>query len=255
MILFLGGDGEMKTRVMNVLSAESLPSTAWDGTIALISPLDVGRVYVDASVPDAPNVGDVQIRPNLSSSYAYVIGDVTVPYADIYQYSGATWEKMTYYRYDGTEWKPGRVYLLDGSADTGVEWNTPMYSTTSCSVIAAEGGYRIAGSNGGNQPAGIQTASKIDLTGFSVLHFKGYNASNQGNVTYPILAGIQNQAANSGGYDAMAPLTSMTAFQDTTASGEFDLTVDINEYNGLYYVGISGAYEPYFDVYQIWLEV
>ena len=255
MILFMGGGGELKTKVIAVLNEDSLPASEWDGTLALITPLDIGSVYVDLNVPDAPNVGDVHIRPNLNAQRVYTIGNVVVPFADVYVYDGAAWGKVTYFQYDGAEWKPGRLYLLDGSADTGIEWNTPMFSTVSCSVTATEDGYALKGSNGGNMPAGLQTASKIDLTGFSAVHFTGYNPSAAGAINHPIRGGIQNQAAVSNqDYEGMKPLTAMVAFAATTAAGEFDLSVDTSEYDGLYYVGISGAYEPFY-VYQIWLEV
>lgn len=252
MILFLGGDGEMKTRVMNVLSAESLPSTAWDGTIALISPLDVGRVYVDASVPDAPNVGDVQIRPNLSSSYAYVIGDVTVPYADIYQYNGAAWEKMTYYRYDGTEWKPGRVYLLDGG-NTPVPWKT--YTWHNAKIEKNEDGYLIRGDNFGNQPGAIQTEHRVDLTGFSTLHCFLHNDTTF-NTRYVAQVGIQNTQAFVGAeYDGTEVIIDNSAAKTVQgAAGEYDLAVDIAAFDGEYYVGcLSANWNT--QVYQIWLEV
>lgn len=251
MILFLGGDGEMKTRVMNVLSAESLPSTAWDGTIALISPLDVGRVYVDASVPDAPNVGDVQIRPNLSSSYAYVIGDVTVPYADIYQYNGAAWEKMTYYRYDGTEWKPGRVYLLDGG-NTPVPWKT--YTWYAATVTKNEEGYKIRGGTE-NQPGAIQTEHRVDLTGFSTLHCFLHN-DNAINTKYVAQFGIQDTQAYVGAeYNGTEVIIEQSAAKVARGeAGEYDLAIDIAAFDGEYYVGCLSANQNT-QVYQIWLEV
>lgn len=259
MILFMGGGGELKTRIISVLNFDSLPDEEWQETIALISGYDLGEIYVMNNPPDSPNVGDVHIRPNLSSQLFYTIGNVTVPYADIYQFSGSDWRKVEYYQFIGTEWKTARVYLLDGLEETGFSWSTASrgYTCAVTEIIDPPGGYRITGYNSTHNIAALQTASKIDLTGFSKLFFKGRNTGpsiEEYEVHYPARGGIQDRAAINGEEGTNNIRDGGIYSESEKKLGEFTLECDISNYEGLYYVGIASGFEDT-EVYQIWLEV
>lgn len=254
MILFMGGGGELKTRVISVPNFDSLPDEEWQETIALISGYDLGEIYVMNSPPDSPNVGDVHIRPNLSSQLFYKIGNTTIPYSDIYQFNGADWQKMKYYQYIGTEWKTARVYLLDRATEF-VPWK--IYTWHGGTAAKNENGYLIMGDNFGNQPAAIQTEHRVDLTGFSTLHCFIHNDS-AFNTRYVAQVGIQSTQAYSGGgsdgYEGSKVIIDQSAAKTVQGSaGEYDLAVDIAAFDGDYYVGCLSA-NWYTQVYQIWLE-
>ena len=249
MILFMGGGGELKTRVISVPNFDSLPEEEWQETIALISGYDLGEIYVMNNPPDSPNVGDVHIRPNLSSQLFYKIGNTTIPYSDIYQFNGADWQKMKYYQYIGTEWKTARVYLLDGATES-VPWKT--YTWYAAKVTKNEEGYNIHGGSE-YQMGAIQTEQRIDLTGFSRLRCVGHN-DNPCDTGYGFIVGIQStQAYIKEGYEGSGIIIESIARVGYDKAGSFDLTADIAEYNGGYYVGCTSAHQDT-QIYQIWLE-
>ncbi len=250
---FTMGSNVSKVRVYAVASAEALPETAKTGTIAIISETTVAKVHVRVDEPSTPALGDVWIYPSLTAPRTYTIGLAVIPFAVVRQYDGSEWIKVSIYQYDGSEWISGLLYLLDGAME-GVEWCT--YYTYAGKAEKVSDGYKITGSNGGNQPGMIQTAQKVDITGFSKLHCVGRNDTEM-TQNFPFLIGIQsNQAySDAGSYEGAYVIRDKSAASVShAAEGDFDLTVDISKYSGEYYIGSTSGHESTW-VYQIWLEV
>lgn len=249
-----GGGGKAKgSHVIAVASASALPLSADVGTIAIISSIAVNDVYVNVTAPATPETGDVWITPDAAAeNWSYIIGNAVIPFATVQQYNGSAWVEVDTYQYDGSEWVAGSWYLLDG-AKTGVAWSTYYAYGGTASKVST--GYKIMAANGGNQPAAIQTSSKVDLTGYSKLCCRAKNEAIGGN--FPFEFGIQSSQAYSDGnsYNGIKVITDNSAARKVySTTGEFTLSLDISKYSGKYYIGISsGGYPSY--IYEVWLEV
>jgi hypothetical protein len=247
-----GGSGVKATPIAAVASADALPATANERDIAIISTVPVGNVYAQADQP-VGEPGDVWLVAEANGAFSYVVGGATIQFSNAMQYSGS-WEKVGVYQYAGGKWVSASKYLLDGSADTGTAWST--YYAYGGRAAKESTGYKITGANGGNQPAAIQTSSKVNLTGYSKLCCRGKNDNDmKGNFPFEfrIQAGKAYSSDNS--YDGIYVITNNSvAGTSVYGAGEFNVSIDISKYQSSYYIGASSGHEST-HIYEIWLEV
>ena len=70
-----GAGGGGKIKVITVASESELPSGA-DGTIASVSAMSAGAVYVQGTAPDNPAAGDVWVLVDASGDNVITLGNV-----------------------------------------------------------------------------------------------------------------------------------------------------------------------------------
>lgn len=241
---------ESKVRVLAVTTAAGLPETARNGTIALISPLAVEKVYVMRTAPENPYKGDVWMRQG-SGLITYQTGTVFVTVNETKQYDGAAWIKRDTYQYLNG-WQREAVYLLE-AADTcsDVTGGWGNYKAYGGTCVKTDDGYLFTVENGGNQRGHMQTLNMIDLTEFSKICF-------QGEVTQYYLevkCGIQNEKAADGPDLSDQPewYGNVAYSAYTGGAGPFTIELDISNITGSYYVGLSSG--SFALVSRIWMEV
>ena len=254
MIINTGGTGSgASLRAIAVASENALPASARDGTIAVVTNTAVSAVYAQNTEPSSPKNGDVWITVSSISTTPIVLGKITLYPAQYKQYVGNAWENVTAFVRCNGVWVQSVMYLLDGASDN-VTWQT--YYAYGGKAEKVTNGYKFTGANGGNQPGAIQTAEKVDITGFSKLRCVGRN-DNTMTQNFPFFIGIQrNQAySSSNSYNGVYVITQgSAAYKTYSQAGDFDLTVDISQYSGEYYIGCSSAHENTV-INRIWLEV
>ena len=160
-------------------------------------------------------------------------------------------------QYRNNEWLSTIVYLLDGS-DHGEEYTGGWgkYSAYGGSVKLLATGFQLVYANDSHQPSGIQTLNKVDLTNYSKIIFKGNITAKCLDSDWNTKFGIQeNQASGyqQGNFTGFNKLYNCVAYVTRNTTGEYEMTLPIGSYSGLYYVGVGGGANM--TVTQIRLEV
>ena len=228
-----------------------------ENTIWINTDTPITGYHISAVQPDDALSGDVWIQTVTSGAIGFNVlmeNRIQVYLLVARQYISGVWVQKEMTCHQGGEWVTTSRYLLDGSSDTGIAWNT--YGAYNGTAAEESTGYKITGSNGGNQPGAIQTSEKVDISGFSKLHFIGSN-DNAMSANFPLVVGIQNSKSSSasGSYESIYVISRDSVASTTySLAGTFDLIVDISQYSGSYYIGASSGHEST-HIYQIWLEV
>lgn len=245
----IGGGVRARTKVIAVTSKDALPATAREGTIAIISDIPVGNVYVCVTPPATIKRGDVVIIPvGTQKNWTYVIGNAVIPFNYVVQWNGSEWALSDAYQYNGSQWAKDFFYLLDGQVE-GVQWSTINYGSLT-RVEKTSYGYMLQGANNGNQPVAIQTTHTIDLTGYKTLQCYGANDNDAENY-YPFTFGIMSKRITS---EPASFYQNFAKNKSADSRGEFVLEIDLTNYKGEYYVACVGAHEAT-HVRVIWLGV
>ena len=238
--------GGSNPSIVSVSSSDSLPTTSNEGTIAILSNITVNNVYVNNNKPSSFSVGDVWIAPVDDATFAYIIGDkIKIPFKALYQYNGNTWEQMDVYQYLSGEWVAAILLLLDGG-DTcsDITGGYRYYSWYSGTVTKLATGYKLENSSGYHN-AQIQTTNKIDLGGYRTLHCAGNLVSNSEYVGASVTLKIGTNASSSGTgmtaeHSGATDGGSVAQSSHSEVLGEFELVLDITDYNdGSYYVAVN----------------
>lgn len=248
-----GGGGSLNFKIVG---GTAEPTNPIENTIWVNTDTPIVGYHLSTVQPDDVLSGDVWIQTVTSGAIGF--NALKENRIQIYplvakQYISGVWIKKEMTCYLGGEWVTASKYLLDGSSDTGIAWNT--YGAYKGTAAEESTGYKITGSNGGNQPGAIQTSEKVDISGFSKLHFIGSN-DNAMSANFPLVVGIQNSKSyQTSNYDGIYVISrDSVASTSYSLAGTFDLIVDISQCSGSYYIGASSGHEST-HIYQIWLEV
>ena len=109
-----GGGGGEAVKLIVLTSAASLPASAKDNTLAIITSVTVGAVRLQHTTPASPSGGDVWIMTSVSGGRALQVGRknlLTTYLVRAYQYVSSVWVlKDLYVRVSGA-WQNTYTYL------------------------------------------------------------------------------------------------------------------------------------------------
>jgi len=102
--------GAVKTIHAN--SAEALPTSAAEGTLAIISQTRPVKVLVQNTEPTAPDAGDVWVSTGVTSTAPVQTGNITVYPTSAKQYDGSAWVTVSTYVFSNGAWMSLEMYLF-----------------------------------------------------------------------------------------------------------------------------------------------
>lgn len=97
-----GSVGSLKTIAVSEIAY--LPSSAKDGTIAVITRTTVPNTYVQNEQPTAQKNGDVWITTSGTSNAPIILGNITLYPTSMKQYNGSEWVSVSGYIRSNGEW-------------------------------------------------------------------------------------------------------------------------------------------------------
>jgi hypothetical protein len=244
-----GGAGG-KLRAIVAGSAASLPATAKEGTIAVITTTPIGTVWAQADEPASPSAGDVWIVLFKTSNTPINLvknGSLMLYPIRVEQYDGSSWVAREGYAMASGAWSTMVKYAyIMGNLCESVSggWNLIVGSGTTLENTA--NGLVCTMTGGAGRQSGAQTVGLIDLTNYTTIQ---YIVTISTIVTAPIFGAASaamsvNNLASSSHYSAYV--------QQTTTCTDAVLSVDVTSLSGNYYVGFGSAANM--TVQKIWLE-
>lgn len=257
MIFNTGGNGSgAKTRVISIVDASALPSTAREGTIVVISSTAVKTVYVQMKQPETAVPGDAWIAQG-DGKLLYSVGKtVNISFAIVRQYNGQEWKNVEVYQLVNGKWVSGVVYLLYFDDDcTSLTGGWVRHGTYNGKSEKVSNGYQLTQENGGNQRGSIQTSNKIELNGIQTLRCKGTITA----AAQVVKLGIQEKKQPGVPTNYNDYSTEYTWYGNVKAAeayarvGDFEIVLDVSQYNsGSYYVGVCSGSNAI--ITEIWAE-
>ena len=97
-----------------------LPSTAEDGTLAVISTTAVDNVYVQSEEPNEPQNGDLWILFSNEGYFLRAVGNVVISIQKALQYMDGGWSDVDMKMYKDSEWKDVKTDLYIFKAGSGL---------------------------------------------------------------------------------------------------------------------------------------
>lgn len=166
--------GGASLQVIAVSGEDALPETANENTIAVLTELEIGTVYVQNTQPETANAGDVFITTGniLHTINLAEDGALQVNLGPVYIFNGTAWEATEAYLYTGGEWvrHSNVVYLyragsknedITGGWQAGEGGGTATITDTSMQLEIL---------NTSSQRKHVATGQAIDLAKYSALH-------------------------------------------------------------------------------------
>ena len=247
-----GGTG-LKLNVIACASADALPGTASENTIAVITDLQPVGLFVQATEPQNPVEGDVWAVTTGGDALLFAASkkSVKVGLSRIEQYDGAAWVQKVGYVHAGNGWAPisNVMDLYNGEAgqtdgwQTGKGGGTATYTGTYMQLKITESG----------TGQWVSTETPIDLTGFTVLKADvNVTAVNKQLSQY-----LHVRLAVADSPDVSPGDESITTKDEITCStkGERTLSYDISALNSAKYVLVGiGWPDATVRITRVWLE-
>lgn len=160
MIINMASGGSASVKAVSYPSEAALPSAAKEGTIAIISAVSSGKVYVQNAEPAEPAEGMVWVTVADASNAPIQLGRVTLYPAIVRQYQNGAWVTVEAYVRSGGAWEVLQLRLFEtGNPYTAVTggWNGNSSVTT---IEDGENLYLTVGT-GSYNAAYVYTGQKI----------------------------------------------------------------------------------------------
>lgn len=262
---FKTGGAELNYRI---IVGAVRPQTANENTLWVQSSIPLNRYAIASVRPSSLNqTGDLHIKTGNSNANFNAITNnafVVEPQAAQQRNSAGDWIRCPLEYYDGAQWNAvsGTLWLLDGAEtynDITGGWTSYMdgishwYDNNGQGLGMVPNPYEFFPTgNSSNKVADKITTLPIDLTGvrFLTLDCTGHDHFGGGVVGTPQNFLYITATPNGNHRDHAA------AFTKTTYSGRQEMTLDVTNYNGLYYVGVgmtqSGSATNGIQIWRIW---
>ena len=251
----------------NIVVSAVRPSTAYENTLWVQSSIPLNRYAVASVRPSYLNqTGDLHIKiGNSNTSFNALVNNAIImtPQLAVQRNSAGQWITCPLEYYNGTQWQTvsSTLWLLDGAEtfnDVTGGWATYMtgnswYNYYDLGLGRVPNPYEFyAGGGDSNKIADKITTLPIDLTGvrFLTLDCTGHERFGGGAIGTPQNFVYISSAAN--GNHA----NNVVAYTKTTYNGRHEITLNVTNYNGLYYVGAgmtqSGSATNGIHIWRIW---
>jgi len=167
-----GGGTGGKVNAISVASAENLPASAKEGTIAVITSTAIKNVYVQNTEPTVVEVGDVWISTGVASTVPVQLGNATLYPSAVKQYVTGEWKSVSAYVFFSGSWMTLEMYLFrSGDQNESVTggWLAAkrMYGVPVIGETALEAAYGTA--NQSYNRVLFRTKNAVDLSAYKTL--------------------------------------------------------------------------------------
>lgn len=253
----LGGSGGLNFEVKAFASADALPQSARENTIAVVTDTPISSWVMSAEQPTGAE-GMVWIEVAAASDVAFYADkkqQVKLYPKSVKQYVSGAWTNMDAYVYQGGAWVEfsstwnGELYVYGDQWETItggwiIDGQTQAANTVTFQdqdiMIAARANYRSV----------VSTANKIDTTGYNTLYFR--LSGRIATLTYMQIStekhgDIGNQT-DPGGSVAKTQISSQTLAEET------DFALDISAATEPVYVHFRQQNEGTVYIHKVWME-
>ena len=241
-----GGGGTVYIEATAYTSTDMFPSTAEEGTIAIISATPVSNVYVQNEEPATPETGDLWINTSYYSNVQIRTGNVTTYPISGKQYVGETWEHVNVYVRNNSEWLMLEVFLFKhGDLFESITggW-AEMWRSSDCAEITSTALVSTAGYQ--YRRAAFRTRNAVDLTPFKALKAVFTPPTRTYGSDYIIAVGINDAELAEGVHTNNTapglnePQHCMISYEGvaTKPTENFTIECDISGFSGKYYVTV-----------------
>ena len=244
MILRRGGAG-LRLKLAIYASALTLPASADDGAIAVVTATEIGNVTMDKAAPATAAAGDLWLNTADVGSVAMQLSKKPLIYgypSTAMQYIGGAWVAVRAFVYHSA-WHELRTWLYengDAHTENGGAWSTesPAYGTVTYGAT-----YITSTSSVTTFANTISKQNNIDITPYSQL--KALVQKTTAATTGAVLLRLYNgtTVVASGGDSA-----------NWLQNEERILSLDVSEANGLYRPVLRFSEVATYRIKQVWLE-
>ena len=244
-----GGGGGASIQVIAVASEDSLPETANENTVAVITEQTIGTLYVYPKAPEAANVGDVLMLSNGTDTIINLTEDGTfaIGGAGVYIKNDDAWSFVDAYIFANGEWQclwANRIYY-EGNEYTVYTGGFTTHAISSRSGASATVMLPGVTRNNANIIADTQatatrgvgmfcTTNMIDLTPYSTLVFEGTFVSEYTNYPVNFVAAAWSKIPEFYNQDRLA-------YYELTKT-QTKISIDVSSINTSAYIGFGIAY-------------
>ena len=221
------------------------PSNPKENTIWLNTDVDITGYYLQAEQPEGMAEGEVWISVGTESGVAFSAtkkNPVMVYPISAKQYVSGAWVDKTAKSYQGGEWVSWMKYLYN-NGDECTDITGGWVPQTETNGRATKNADHIALSYTGSSLTGaiVDTANKIDVTGYSTLVFD--LSATVGLGTFGWVAGLTTAPDLGAGwnYHKEGGGNYVAAIGTMTSVSRDEMTLDISHISGKYYVEIASA--------------
>lgn len=238
----IGGGASISAKAY--ASADELPTTAKDGTIAVISATPVGNVYAQSAEPTEPLEGDVWVAFGVDGNVPVATGNVIIYPSEAKQYLSGSWVEKTILIFAEGEWKTLFMYLFHAGNTyesitggwTSTGYTSPNGSNTQGTVGDSIVCKAVSGSSA-NACGVVGTVNPVQISGKKTLRVIG-NISGYVKEAVYYISLLKAKGNGAGDYVARISLTQ---------NGDFNATADLTEVEGEFYPCVCShiTYGPY----------
>ena len=223
-----------------VKAYSTLPATGQENEIAIITETAITGWIMQAEQPENPTDGMVWIKVDFSSTSAFYVDKknmIKVYPVVAYQYVGGTWVFKDSYIYQNAAWvtlSNGFIYYYGNEFEslTGGWIARGPGATVGTNIIKGTDGITLKSSASAN----MQTANKIDLSGFNTLSVVVTDST--ANWCYVGVTQNDKDYFNAGTTSVNWPRTTPHV-QITSPAASFTATLDVSGCSGLWTVVIA----------------
>lgn len=234
-----GGAGGVNFKVVAYESADLLPASASENTIAVITADPISSWIFSPTEPEAPAEGMAWITTALSSTVAFNAmkkNTLTVFPVTVSQYVAGVWEPRTAKSFQAGAWVDWVVCLYDnGVRSEGYGWTEKK--TPAAAVVEYEENRITVATVGQQTSEAYVVVGPIDLTQLDHLRVTGnFGLASDGE--YRNIAVLFVASTSNASYKNAAAITSyFTGTAENLPAGyEYNLELDVRSLTGAYYV-------------------
>ena len=244
MIMRRGGAG-LRLPLSIYASVLTLPASAVDGAVAVVSATAIGNVTMDKATPATAAEGDLWLNTAAVGSVAIPLSSKPLLYgypSTAMQYIGGAWVAVRAFVYHSA-WHELRTWLYengDAHTENGGAWSTesPAYGTVTYGAT-----YITSASSVTTFANTVTKQNNIDITPYSQL--KALIQKTTAATTGAVLLRL---------YDGTALVASGGNYANWLQNEERTLSLDVSEANGSYRVVLRFSEVATYRVKQVWLE-
>lgn len=227
-----GGTGSAALNITAYSTVGSLPASADEGAVAIITSTAINDVYVSADEPGSPSSGDIWLWLGHNQLVDIDIGsNILLPPKAAFQYSGSAWEYKESYVYSSSAWVEVTLYVYDtgdfylADSYSGVSYGGNNWSAVSVSLESGFIKYLCTGTGDREQRYGW-TTTLVDLTDVDTVRINYSTAGAIDTLTFKISTTRTNTAVVS---------------SNGTYGASHTKDLDVSSLSGEYYIGLYGG--------------
>lgn len=246
-----GGNG-VRFHLIAAPTVDNLPIFAQKNTLAIISDIPVGHLYVQGLKPENPNIGDVYTDGSKNTAFTIKSGamDANIGIEYVEQYDGEKWIRVEGYAWIDNAWTQvcyARLYLYnrgDQKLETTGGWKTDIHTGITGEFGVNEFIITVIGT--GDRYGTIYTKNKINLTEYKTLNMivsSAVGVDSSGNIYLGATSKVYNGGQGQELFDSFIAGKKINVAPNNSAAitSETIISVDISYLTSSYQIQLGAA--------------